>query len=161
GEVKAKQRVVFRIHGYAKREYVGHITRVNPAANATTRQVEVLVNFADSKQEPKLAGLYAEGRIETRSSAALTVPPSAVVQDGEQAFAWRLKDQALQKVNLKLGDRDARTGEFTLKSGVSDGDMLLRYPSSSLQDGQKVEMATAADQSFIVTEGAPIPTATR
>ena len=50
-------------------EFAGTVTRVNPAANATTRQVEVLVAFDDRKQQPAVAGLYAEGHIETRSSA--------------------------------------------------------------------------------------------
>ena len=33
----------FRIHGFADRDFTGIVTRVNPAANVTTRQVEVLV----------------------------------------------------------------------------------------------------------------------
>ena len=37
--------VWFRIHGFDDRDFTGKITRVNPAANATTRQVEVLVSF--------------------------------------------------------------------------------------------------------------------
>ncbi len=45
GEVKTGQRVWFRIHGFDEREFAGVITRVNPAANSTTRQVEVLVSF--------------------------------------------------------------------------------------------------------------------
>src|SRR6185312_16175167 len=67
GEVKVGQRVVFRIHGFANREVLGTIMRINPVANATTRQVEVLVDFADPTQRPKVSGLYAEGRIETQS----------------------------------------------------------------------------------------------
>ena len=75
GEVKTGQRVWFRIHGFAEREFTGVITRVNPAANSTTRQVEVLVAFDDAKQQPNVAGLYAEGRIETRSAAASLFRP--------------------------------------------------------------------------------------
>jgi RND family efflux transporter MFP subunit len=48
GEVKTGQHVWFRIHGYEDREFAGIITRVNPAANTTTRQVEVLVAFEDA-----------------------------------------------------------------------------------------------------------------
>lgn len=139
GEVEAGQRVTFRVHGFNEREFVGTITRVNPAANATTRQVEVLVAFADQKQQPEVAGLYAEGRIETRHTAALTLPATAVVRDGDHAYAWRLKDRTLQKVTLNVGDRDPRTGEFVLKGGVAEGDTLLRYPSSALVDGQAVQ----------------------
>jgi len=43
GEVKSGQHVWFKIHGFSAEEFTGVITRVNPAANITTRQVEVLV----------------------------------------------------------------------------------------------------------------------
>jgi RND family efflux transporter MFP subunit len=158
GEVKAGQRVMFRVHGFAEREFLGTIARVNPAANATTRQVEVLVNFADAKEQPNVAGLYAEGRIETRRTAALTIPATALVKEGDRAFAWRLKDRALQKVSLSVGERDARSGDFVLKSGLAEGDTLLRYPTSTLHDGQPVEMAAQADSSAVLAERAPLAT---
>ncbi|MEP7314433.1 MAG: efflux RND transporter periplasmic adaptor subunit [Pseudomonadota bacterium] len=144
GEVRPGQQVTFNIHGFADRTFQGSITRVNPAANATTRQVEVLVNFADAKEQPNVAGLYAEGRIETRRAAALTLPAAALVRDGDHNYAWRVKDNKLQKVSLALGDRDPRTGEYVLTSGLSEGDTVLHYPNAVLQDGQAVEMSAQA-----------------
>jgi membrane fusion protein, multidrug efflux system len=138
GEVKTGQHVWFRIHGFNEREFNGTITRVNPAANITTRQVEVLVSFDDAKQQPNIAGLYAEGRIETRSSAALTLPDASVVREGDSAFAWRVNDGKLQKVALTLGERDARSGAYALKAGLSEGDQVLRFPNNTLKDGQEV-----------------------
>ena len=158
GEVQAGQPVSFRVHGFVGREFLGTITRVNPAANATTRQVEVLVAFDDAKQQPNVAGLYAEGRIETRRTSALTIPAAALVKEGDHAFAWRFKDGAVHKVALNLGDRDARSGEFVLKSGLAEGDTLLRYPTSTLMDGQPVEMtASGEDRSRMVVEQASRP----
>ncbi len=143
GSVKAGQAVSFRVNGYGEQEFAGKVRRVNPAANATTRQVEVLVDFIDKKQ-PKLAGLYAEGRVETESTSSLTIPPTALVRDGDKASAWRMKDNALKKVGIVIGDRDPRSGHFVLREGLSDGDQLIRYPSATLKDGQKVELATTA-----------------
>jgi RND family efflux transporter MFP subunit len=141
GEVKVGQRVMFRVHGFADREFLGTITKINPAANATTRQVEVLVGFADPTQRPEVSGLYAEGRIETRSSTALTIPATALVRDGDHAFAWRLTNGAVHKVSINVGDRDPRSGEFALAGGLTEGDQLIRYPTSTLRDGQAVEFA--------------------
>jgi RND family efflux transporter MFP subunit len=152
GEIKAGQPVVFRVHGYAQQEFTGQITRVNPAANVTTRQVEVLVAFTDAKQEPRLAGLYAEGRVETGSTAALTLPATALVQDNTGSFAWRLQGDVLHKIALDLGARDARTGDYVLKRGLTEGDRLVRYPNSALKDGQKVELESAPD----AASGAPL-----
>jgi RND family efflux transporter MFP subunit len=145
GEIKAGQTVQFRVHGYAQQEFTGHVLRVNPAANVTTRQVEVLVAFGASQQEPKLAGLYAEGRIETGSTSALTLPATALVQENTGSFAWRVQGDALRKVTLNVGPRDARTGDYVLKGGVAEGDRLLRYPNATLKDGQKVQLEAATD----------------
>ena len=138
GEVSTGQAVWFRIHGFREREFTGVITRVNPAANSTTRQVEVLVSFDDAKQQPNVAGLYAEGHVETRSAASLALPSASVVREGDNAFAWRVNGDKLQKVALALGERDARTGAYSLMSGLAEGDQVLRFPNSTLKDGQAV-----------------------
>jgi membrane fusion protein (multidrug efflux system) len=101
-----------------------------------------------------VAGLYAEGRVEVSSRAALTIPGTAVVRDGDRAFAWRLKDRSLEKVALNIGDRDPRSGEFVLKSGLSEGDTLIRYPAATLQDGQPVELAGKAESPVLAERSA-------
>jgi len=103
----------------------------------------VLVAFDDAKQQPDVAGLYAEGRVESRSTAALAVPAASVVREGDSAFAWKVSGDKLQKVALNLGDRDARSGAFALRSGLNEGDKILRFPNSTLKDGQEVR--TGAD----------------
>jgi RND family efflux transporter MFP subunit len=152
GEVAAGQRVHFRIHGFTDKDFAGTVTRVNPAANSTTRQVEVLVRFDESQRKPTVAGLYAEGRVETRSSQALTVPTASVVREGDSAFAWRVKNGTVQKVKLDLGVRDARTGQYAVKNGLAEGDTVLRYPGSTLKDGQPAQLAGVAQQSTMTAE---------
>ena len=155
GDVRAGQAVVFSVHGYAQREFAGRILRVNPAANTTTRQVEVLVSFADASQQPNVAGLYAEGRVETGRSAALTLPASAIVNDGDRAYAWRLGAGTLQKIALQLGDRDARSGRYVVRNGLAAGDRVLRYPTSALRDGQAAGVAMAAAPASPAAGGKP------
>ncbi|QJR13795.1 efflux RND transporter periplasmic adaptor subunit [Usitatibacter palustris] len=137
GAVKAGQSVNFRVNGYGDQEFAGKVRRVNPAANATTRQVEVLVDFT-SKEQPKLAGLYGEGRIETDTTSSLTLPATSVVRDGDKTSTWRVKDNKVQKVDIKVGERDPRTGDFPLKGGLAEGDKVIRYPTALLKDGQAV-----------------------
>jgi len=90
--------------------------------------------------------------VETGSTAALTLPATALVQDNTGTFAWRLQGDVLHKVALDVGARDARSGDFVLKRGVTEGDRLLRYPNSTLRDGQKVELESAPDSA----SGVPI-----
>jgi len=143
-EVKAGQLVSFRIHGYADKKFSGKVTRVNPATNTATRQVEVLVSFVDNTDQLILAGLYAEGHIATGNTSHVMVPASVIVKEGDKHFAWRVRDNTLQKVNLLLGQRDEQTGDFELSGGVVSGDMLLRHPISKLVEGQKIEMTNSA-----------------
>jgi RND family efflux transporter MFP subunit len=150
GEVKAGQHVWFKIHGFSSKEFTGVITRVNPSANITTRQVEVLVSFDDAKQQPNVAGLYAEGHVETRSTAALSLPSASIVTEGDSSYAWRVKDAKLSKVAVTLGERDARTGAFALRGGLVEGDKVLRFPNATLKDGQEVETGAAPKPALVV-----------
>lgn len=140
--VKVGQPVHFRVNGYNQQTFSGTVKRVDPAANPTTRQVEVLVGFADSTQ-PRVSGLYAEGRIEAGSSQTLMIPDAALVRNGDKAFAWRVKDGTLTKTSVVIGERDPRRGDFVVRRGLADGDQVVRNPLSTLRDGQKVEAATA------------------
>ena len=143
GLVSAGQGVHFRVNGYGDQEFAGTVRRVNPSANVTTRQVEVLVDFV-GEQQPKLAGLYAEGRIEAAKASSLTVPATALVRDGDAVSVWRVKENSVQKVSLEIGERDARSGDYVLRSGLGEGDHLLRHPSATLKDGQAVKLDSPA-----------------
>jgi membrane fusion protein (multidrug efflux system) len=151
GSVRPGQMVRFRVNGYGNQEFAGKVRRVNPAANATTRQVEVLVDFTGDKQ-PKLAGLYAEGRLETESKTSLTIPATAVVRDGDKASAFRVKGNKLQKVPLALAERDSRSGDYVVSGGLEEGDQVIRHATIALKDGQPVQTAASAKSSMAVTE---------
>ena len=140
GVVKVGQPVLFSVNGYPGQNFSGKVRRVDPAADAVTRQVEVLVDFAGAAQ-PRVAGLYAEGRVESESAAALMIPASVMVQAGDSSYAWRVKDNKLAKVALTVGTRDERSGLWQVRSGLAAGDMLVRVPGSSFKDGQKVELS--------------------
>lgn len=137
--VKAGHIVHFRIHGYENQEFLGHVMRVDPSANAMTRQVSVLISFTQNDQ-PNIAGLYAEGRIETNTSKDLVIPESALVHQGHSAYAWLVKKGELLKIKLVLRDRDQRRGGYFVESGLSDGDSIIRNPVPTLKSGQRVEI---------------------
>lgn len=140
--VKTGQAVSFRINGYGGQEFRGKVSRVDPAANDVTRQVEVLVTFADTNQ-PRVSGLYAEGNIEAATVSALMLPEAAVVKSGDKSYAWKIAGKTLSKVDLQIGKRDQRTGNYEVRSGLSAGDIIMRNPSSNFKDGQSIEMAVA------------------
>jgi RND family efflux transporter MFP subunit len=149
--VKVGQPVAFRVNGAGEQQYAGIVKRIDPAANGITRQVEVLVAFASGAAQPRVSGLYAEGRIDAETSAALMLPESALVKAGDKTYVWRLNGKSIAKIDLDVGVRDQRTGNYEIKRGLAAGDNVLRNPNSSLKDGQAVELATAR----VASAGAP------
>jgi len=151
-DLKLGQDVNFRVNGYPQDHFIGKVKRVDVAANATTRQVEVLVSFAEGVQ-PRAAGLYAEGTVEVSKTSALMLDDASIVKAGDKSYVWRVKSGALTKVELKLGDRDARTGGIVVLAGLEKGDQVVRKPNSTLKDGQKVEFAKAASSTALDAAG--------
>ena len=150
--VKIGQVVNFKINGYAGQEFHGKVKRVDPAANDVTRQVEVLVGFTDANQ-PRVSGLYAEGAIETDTVSALMLPEAALVKSGDKSYVWRVKGTSLSRVDLQIGKRDQRTGNYEVRSGLAAGDIIMRNPNSNFKDGQIIEMAAVKQ---IIADATPM-----
>ena len=144
-EIRVGQAVDFRVNGYPDARFAGKVRRVDASANAMTRQVAVLVSFDDASAAPRVAGLYAEGRIatvrEAAAAQALTLPEASIVREGGKAYVWRIKDRTLNKAAVELGARDTRSGEYPVRGGLAEGDRVLRNPNGTLVDGQKIELA--------------------
>lgn len=154
--VKVGQKVNFRVNGYADQVFSGLVKRVDVAANATTRQVEVLVAL-DQAQQPKMSGLYAEGRIEVASSSTLMLASTAILKEGDSSFVWLVKDGKLTKLPIKLGERDPRRGDYVVLSGLNAGDKVVRNPQSNLKDGQAAQMVASAGAATPAANPAPQP----
>lgn len=142
-EVKLGQPVSFRVNGFPNQDFAGKVWRIDAAANATTRQVEVVVGFADRATAPRVAGLFVEGRIETGGAPTLMLPEGALIRAGDTAHVWKPDGATLRKIAVTLGERDPRSGEFPVRSGLAAGDRVLRHPVSSLRDGQAIELTRA------------------
>jgi membrane fusion protein, multidrug efflux system len=153
GDIRPGQAVQFRINGFDRSDFAGTVRHVDASADPVTRQVAVIVDFAPGTA-PKVAGLYAEGRISSDASQALLLPEASIVKEGDKAYVWRLKGNALAKTPVTLGERDARLGNVVIVSGIAAGDRVLRTPGSTLVDGQKIELAKPAAPAASVAPGA-------
>ncbi len=152
--VKVGQPVSFRVNGFANQEFRGTVKRVDPSANDITRQVEVLVSLTGDNL-PRVAGLYAEGRVEAESNSALMLPEAALLIQGDKTYAWKIKDKKLVRTDLAIGARDPRTGFLEIKQGLAAGDVVMRNSSSSFKDGQKIETSAAK----VASASVPAPAA--
>ncbi|KKL01976.1 efflux RND transporter periplasmic adaptor subunit [Rheinheimera mesophila] len=143
GQVKVGNKVTFKVNGYSGQFFTGTVERINPLANESTRQVQLLVSM-DLKQQSLVAGLYAEGHVEAQNSNALMVPESALMREGDKHFVWQFANNELKKTEVELGSKDERWGTQEVLSGISSGAQILRHPQGALTDGAKAQLAAAA-----------------
>ncbi len=130
GEVKPGQAVDFRVNGYGEQRVHGQ-----GAARESRRPTPPRARWrcwwtSWASKQPKLAGLYAEGRLETESARE---PHHSRLGDRarrRQGSAFRVPDGKLQKVPLAIAERDPRTGEYVVASGLAEGDRVIRYPTA-------------------------------
>jgi hypothetical protein len=59
----------------------------------------------------------------------------------------------LQKVKLGLGERDLRTGNYVVRTGIANGDNVLRYPASTLKDGQDATISVPEKSAQVAAGG--------
>ncbi|WP_457442238.1 efflux RND transporter periplasmic adaptor subunit [Roseateles sp. P5_E4] len=163
GELKLGQPVSFRINGFGDAEFRGKLARIDAAANATTRQVELIAEFNDRSKAPQVSGLYAEGRVESAERKALVLAEGSVQRQGDSAYVWKVDGNQLKKVNVILGERDDRRGEVVIASGLALGDQVLRAPTGNLTDGAPLQRVTAGAgaASAVASTASPVPAASK
>jgi hypothetical protein len=88
-----------------------------------------------------IAGLFAEGRIETATHEGVVVPFAAVNETGIAPFVTRVSGGKAERVPVTLGARQTDTEQVEITKGVSEGDVLIVGSAMGLADGTPVEVA--------------------
>jgi RND family efflux transporter MFP subunit len=153
GQVRVGAPVRFTVNGYPGRTFEGRVTRVNPVADATTRQVRLLVSVPN-EAGALVGGLFAEGRVASERRPALVAPASALDERGVTPVVHRLKNGVVERVPVQVALRDAQTELVGLDGPLSAGDTLLTGAAQGITPGTPVRVGGAAD----TTGGArPVP----
>jgi RND family efflux transporter MFP subunit len=140
GEVRVGAPVRFEVRGYPGQTFTGRVERISPAADPATRQVPIFVTIPNAGGR-LIAGLFAEGRVSSERRRALVVPASAVGTTGDQATVTRVSGGKAERVNVTLGLRDPESELVEIKSGLTEGDLVLTGASRTVADGTPVQVA--------------------
>lgn len=138
--LKPGARVDFNVGGYGERTFAGRIERINPAVDPATGQVRLYVTLPNTEQA-LLTGLFAEGRVAALQREAPAVPVSVVDTSAESPTVLRVRNGRVERVPVKLGMTDALAGQVELRSGVQEGDWVLRGSAKDLAVGTRVKVA--------------------
>lgn len=142
GDLRVGARVRFNVAGYSE-PFEGKIERINPQADPTTRQVPIYVSVPNAGGR-LVAGLYAEGRVETEAEHGLVVPANAVNTESGAPWVLRVSGGKAEKVNVAVGLRDERTERVLITQGVTQGDVLLRGPAQAITPGTPIRVGAQA-----------------
>jgi RND family efflux transporter MFP subunit len=129
--------VEFTVRGYADQKFSGRVERISPAADPATRQVPIFVSIPNVSGR-LIAGLFAEGRVETDVRKALVVPETAVDSTSGSLVVTCVRDGRTERVEVKLGLRDPETERVEILSGLSEGDVVLTGPARGVTPGTPV-----------------------
>jgi RND family efflux transporter MFP subunit len=137
--------VTFRVNGFPNRTFRGQITRINPAADPATRQVRVYAEIPNAGSD-LVAGLFAEGRIESQSRNGLILPVNAIDRRMIRPAVLRVKDGKIERVEVQLGLLDEQAQRVEVRQGVQPGDVVLVGAAQEIPPGTAVRLAPAVAQ---------------
>jgi len=142
--VRPDQPVTVTLNAYPDWRIPGHVIAVVPTADRSKATLPVRVAF-DSKDPrilpelgARVAFLAAVKKPKAAAPAGVSVPPEAIVGDGDQSAVFVVEDGRAERRAVKLGARTAE-GQIVL-SGVSDGESVAVAGVDKLTDGAKVKI---------------------
>lgn len=142
--VRVGSPVDFMVNGYPSRQFTGHIMRVNPVADPSTRQVRIIVSLPNANGL-LVGGLFADGHIASEVRNAPVVALAAVDERGLKPFVMRIKNGVVQKAEVELGIRDASTETVEIRSGVAAGDTILLGAARGISENTPVKVSAPSD----------------
>jgi membrane fusion protein, multidrug efflux system len=132
--------VVFTVSGYPGREFVGHIIRINPTADPTTRQVRIYVSIPNAGRT-LVGGLFANGRMSSATKVGLVVPEGAVDLRGSAPAVTRVRGGKAERVQVQVGITDKSSETIEILAGLQAGDTLLLGAAQGITPGTVVRVS--------------------
>ncbi|MFL5562393.1 MAG: efflux RND transporter periplasmic adaptor subunit [Gemmatimonadaceae bacterium] len=137
--------VTFSVQGYPDRSFTGHITRINPVADPTTRQVRILASIPNAGNT-LVGGLFAQGRVTSEARDGLVIPSNAVNQKDFVPTVTRIRNGRAEKAAVSLGLEDSGTETVEITKGLAPGDTVLVGGAQGLSPKTLVRVRAVNDR---------------
>lgn len=137
--------VTFTVQGYPGRTFTGRITRINPVADPTTRQVRILASIPNAGNT-LVGGLFAQGHVSSEARNGLVIPSSAVNQKDFVPTVTRIRNGKAEKAAVTLGIEDSGTETVEITKGLAPGDTVLVGGAQGLTPNTIVRVRAVNDR---------------
>jgi RND family efflux transporter MFP subunit len=140
-QVRVGQKIQFRVDGFGARGFTGQIERINPATAAGSRSINVYAAIDNADGELR-AGMFAQGTLAlARHENALTVPVSALREEGGQPYVYAIVDGAVRRKPVRVGPSDD-TGTVQVLEGLAAGERIVKANLGGLREGAFARVVT-------------------
>jgi RND family efflux transporter MFP subunit len=112
------------------------LREIHAMLDPTTHLVDALVPIPPDKTDHLVLGSSLTGVIRLQSHAGLTVPRSAVLQDREGSYVFRIVAGRARRVDVVTGLESDSWIEIT--GGLKEGDAIVRVGNYELADGMAI-----------------------
>lgn len=141
GAIHLNDQVHVLLEALGNTDLIGTVEQIVPAADPATRSYIVKIALANLGDIQLRSGLYGKARFVVGQRKMLSVPQTAVTQQGQLVGVFVVDQSGLARLRLvktgrTVGDR------VELLSGLSDGEEIVSDGTSSLRDGVRVREAT-------------------
>jgi multidrug efflux pump subunit AcrA (membrane-fusion protein) len=119
--------------------FTGSVDRISPSADPVTRQVSIFVSLPNVGGK-LIAGLFADGRVETALRKGVVIPLSAVDETGPTPSVTLLRGGKAERVAVTLGSRSSTTEDVEVVNGVAAGDVLVVGSAKGIAPGTAVKV---------------------
>ena len=131
----------------------GRIERINPAAAAGSRSIE-LYALIDNRAGRLRGGLFAQGQVTAGAvQERVAVPASAVREEGGDQVLYVLAADRLQRRTVKTAIVAA--GWVAVTEGLAAGERVVRYNLGPLKDGSPARVGATAAVPPVAAPAAP------
>ena len=128
----------------------GRIARVNPTADAATRQVKIYA-MVPNRGGRLVGDLFATGTVVLeRAGRALAVPRAALRRSGDSTYVWRIARGRAERLRVTTGVAD-EARDLIEASGLTRGDSVVVAPAEGLTPGRRVQVTPAAGSSPVAS----------
>ena len=140
-EIKIGQKVILVLDAFPDKEIAGTVTNigfVNVITSTGGTAYKVKIDISEDKDTTLRLGMKGDaGFVLEEFSGALTVPSSAIVEDGEKAFVWVVEEGKAKRKEVKVGA--SSLDDSQILEGINEGETIILLPPAKIKEGDKIK----------------------
>lgn len=137
-KISLNQKSKIALDAFPDDKFDAYVYRIVPEINEATKTSKVYLKFV-KRPDNLNVGMTATVNIETgKKQDVLLIPRSAVLNEGDNSFIYKINNDVLKKVNITTGTSSGGNYTYLIKGDLKSGDLIAETPLEKWKDGLKV-----------------------